>query len=49
VLQIAPDGRGIARVGDYDLTTVLADDERICGSITRACDGAPIDGQTVTM
>lgn len=33
VLQVAPDGRSIAKVGDYDLTNVLADDERITSAL----------------
>jgi hypothetical protein len=33
VLQIAPDGRSITRVEDYDLTSVLAPDERITSAL----------------
>jgi hypothetical protein len=33
VLQISPDGRGITKVGDYDLTGVLAPDERITSAL----------------
>ena len=33
VLQVAPDGRRITQVGDYDLTSVLADDERISSAL----------------
>jgi hypothetical protein len=33
VLQIAADGRAITKVGDYDLTSVLADDERISSAL----------------
>jgi outer membrane protein assembly factor BamB len=33
VLQVSPDGRSITKVGDYDLTSVLADDERISSAL----------------
>jgi outer membrane protein assembly factor BamB len=33
VLKIAADGRSITKVGDYDLTGVLADDERITSAL----------------
>jgi hypothetical protein len=33
VLRIAADGRSITKVGDYDLTGVLADDERISSAL----------------
>jgi hypothetical protein len=33
VLAVAPDGRAITKVGDYDLTGVLADDERISSAL----------------
>ena len=33
VLQVASDGRSITKVGDYDLTTVLDDDERISSAL----------------
>ena len=33
VLQISPDGRGITKVGDYDLTGVLEPDERITSAL----------------
>jgi hypothetical protein len=33
VLQVSPDGRTITKVGDYDLTSVLADDERISSAL----------------
>src|ERR687895_1822879 len=33
VLEVAPDGRSITKVGDYDLTGVLGDDERITSAL----------------
>jgi hypothetical protein len=33
VLQVSQDGRGITKVGDYDLTGVLASDERITSAL----------------
>jgi hypothetical protein len=33
VLQVAPDGRSITKERDYDLTSVLADDERISSAL----------------
>ena len=33
VLQVSPDGRSITKVRDYDLTGVLADDERITSAL----------------
>ena len=33
VLQVAPDGRSITKVGDYDLSQVLEDDERITSAL----------------
>jgi hypothetical protein len=33
VLQVSSDGRAITKVGDYDLTGVLADDERISSAL----------------
>jgi outer membrane protein assembly factor BamB len=33
VLQVSHDGRTITKVGDYDLTSVLADDERISSAL----------------
>jgi hypothetical protein len=33
VLQVSPDGRSITKVGDYDLTGVLEDDERITSAL----------------
>jgi hypothetical protein len=33
VLQVSPDGRSITKVGDYDLTSVLDDDERISSAL----------------
>jgi outer membrane protein assembly factor BamB len=33
VLQVSPDGRSITKVGDYDLTSVLASDERISSAL----------------
>jgi hypothetical protein len=33
VLQVASDGRAITKVGDYDLTSVLASDERISSAL----------------
>jgi hypothetical protein len=33
VLQVSPEGRSITKVGDYDLTGVLADDERISSAL----------------
>jgi hypothetical protein len=33
VLQVANDGRGIAKVGDYDLTSVLSQNERISSAL----------------
>ncbi len=33
VLQVSPDGRSITKVGDYDLTATLQDDERITSAL----------------
>ncbi len=33
VLQVSPDGRTITKTGDYDLTSVLASDERISSAL----------------
>jgi hypothetical protein len=33
VLRVAADGRSISKVGDYDLTSVLAEDERISSAL----------------
>jgi hypothetical protein len=42
VLQVSRDGRAITKVGDYDLTAVLEDDERITSALpaSRAASGS---------